>query len=505
MIAHRTAAVIVGLGPCLFAAACLSNGGPARSADKTEARNPQSASAPQAKRHLPILPGGHQGFGMQTPAGSGRHLDVPRTQIIRVTNLKASGPGSLKAALDTEGPRTIIFEVSGNIDLRPCGTLAIRHPYVTVAGQTAPPPGITIVGGQIVMSNKTHDVLIQHIRVRVGDLLDPTRPKIDPKSGWSQWSERDNIKIGGRQVVIDHCSFSWATDENGQSRASEMTFQHCISSECLASPKHHKGPHSKGLLMLNQGPGEGQNLLAYGNLFAYNWDRNPTISSGTRAAIINTYVFGGHHEGRRHARFCHTVSNAPPKPRHPGNPGHTIASIIGTHADNVSTIVRLIARERARDGQIYMADFLWTNRDRDGQPITHHHADGWESPHNSLYKEWAGKPCDPQNSRVAEPPVVVEGLKIRPVQEVRDWVLKTAGAFPAMRGPVDARVIEQVRNRTGHIIASQNDVGGWPDLQEKRRELVIPEDPHGDADGDGYTNLEEWLHEYAAVVEGRAG
>jgi hypothetical protein len=61
--------------------------------------------------------------------------------------------------------------------------------------------------------------------------------------------------------------------------------------------------------------------------------------------------------------------------------------------------------------------------------------------------------------------------------------------------------VQQVRNRTGRIIQSQDDVGGWPELQENYRELTVPANPNGDDDGDGYTNLEEWLHGFAAEVE----
>jgi hypothetical protein len=99
--------------------------------------------------------------------------------------------------------------------------------------------------------------------------------------------------------------------------------------------------------------------------------------------------------------------------------------------------------------------------------------------------------------------VVVPGLQIKPADQVREWTLANAGARPAARDPVDTRVIEQVRARKGGIIKSQKDVGGWPELTESRRELVIPDNPSGDDDGDGYTNLEEWLHAYAATVEGR--
>ena len=128
----------------------------------------------EQKGPLPIIPGA-AGFGINTPAGSGRHLQIPRTTVYKVTNLNTSGPGSLAAGLEAEGPRVVVFEVSGNIDFRPYRALAIKNPYLTVAGQTAPSPGITLVGCELHVN--AHDVLLQHIRVRVGDLTDPTRRK----------------------------------------------------------------------------------------------------------------------------------------------------------------------------------------------------------------------------------------------------------------------------------------------------------------------------------------
>ncbi|MFC1736664.1 hypothetical protein ACFL1X_11150 [Candidatus Hydrogenedentota bacterium] len=149
-----------------------------------------------AAEPLPIIPSG-QGFGLETPAGSGRHLDEPKTRVIKVTNLNTDGPGSLRAALEAEGPRVVVFEVSGNIDFSPYGSLDIRNPYITIAGQTAPSPGITLKACQIHV--QASDVLMQHIRVRVGDLVDPTKP-IKNSAGWSQFSERDCMKVGGDRV-----------------------------------------------------------------------------------------------------------------------------------------------------------------------------------------------------------------------------------------------------------------------------------------------------------------
>jgi len=145
---------------------------------------------------LPVFPGA-EGFGTDTPAGRGG-------QIIKVTNLNDSGPGSFREALNTEGRRVIIFEVGGIIWLS--RTLSVREPFVTIAGQTAPWPGITLAGSALIFF--THDVLVQHIYARGGD-----------EPGGSVSNERDGIKAigkGGNEVyniVIDHCSFSWVVDK----------------------------------------------------------------------------------------------------------------------------------------------------------------------------------------------------------------------------------------------------------------------------------------------------
>ena len=454
-----------------------------------------AASAATAQEKVrPIIPGA-AGFGMRTPAGSGRHLAVPETTVYRVTNLNTEGPGSLPDALGAEGPRVVVFEVSGNIDFTPVGGLDIGKPYVTIAGQTAPSPGITLKGCEVIVG--THDVLIQHIRVRVGDLRDPSRPERDEKSGWSQWSERDNMKVGGDRVIIDHCSFSWATDENVQSRGSNLTFRHNIFSECLNSPRHHKGGHSKGLLILKQGEGEGQDIAVIGNLFAHNADRNPTAGAGVKVAIINNMVYGAN----QRPGIAMTLSNAPRRGRTHG--GGACASVIGIHIDETPYMVRFIARPNEEVGRVFLADFLYSYTNWWGKYAEKCIQDPWNASHMKIFKQWVGKKVYPERSKVARPPVVVPGLKIRPSGEVRNWVLANAGARPADRDPVDARIVRSVRDRTGAIPKSQADVGGWPELQENRRELTVPENPNGDDDGDGYTNLEEWLHGFAAKVEGR--
>jgi len=182
---------------------------------------------------LPVIPGG-KGFGMDTPAGRGG-------KVIHVTNLNAGGEGSLKSAIDAFGPRVVIFEVSGNIVFN--GRYKIKNPFITIAGQTAPSPGITLRGSTLTID--THDVLIQHIRVRPGDGIKGV-----------DYDNRDAISIGlikPREelynIVIDHCSASWSIDETIESgNCSNVSWTHCIISEPLSHSLHSKGEHSKAMM-----------------------------------------------------------------------------------------------------------------------------------------------------------------------------------------------------------------------------------------------------------------
>lgn len=423
---------------------------------------------------LPIIPNA-QGFGIQTPGGSGRHLDLPQTRLLKVTNLNAAGPGSLRAALEAEGPRVVVFEVSGNIDCSPYQALSIDHPFITVAGQTAPSPGITLKACQLHVN--ASDVLIQHIRIRVGDLLDPTQP-IEKASGWTQWGERDCMKVGGDRVVVDHCSFSWATDENVQTRGNDLTFRHNIFSEGLDSARHHKGGHSRGLLIMNQGPNdtkkEGQRIAVIGNLFAHNKGRNPTVNGGATAVVANNLIYN--------ANFAMKADCTARR-------GHQLVSFMANVV--LRTNHPVVARAKHPDTRYYVGtDNLFNGK------TLHSQEEAWQHVHTPF------APGVAQGNRADEPPIRIPHYRVKAALDVEPWVLATAGARPADRDPVDSRVVQEVRDRKGAIPTSQDDLGGWPELATNRRALMVPPNPNGDDDGDGYTNLEEWLHAYSTAVEG---
>jgi hypothetical protein len=405
-----------------------------------------------AEGALPVFPGA-EGTGTKTPAGRGG-------QVIRVTNLNDAGPGSLREALSANTPRIVIFDVSGTIVLK--RHIAIKHPYLTLAGQTAPSPGITIRGAMLII--QTHDVLIQHIRTRIGD--DPAGP--NPGS-------RDAMRVIGEEaynVVIDHVSLSWSTDEviaTGNTR--DVTISSSILAEGLSNSIHPKGEHSKGPFM-----GEGShNITWLGNLIAHNRDRNPGIKANVSAIFVNNLVYNWGNSMAIPVWDAEEV-NRPVQLSIAGN-----AFIIGPSSRARPFCVR-IYETVVPGSKIYLSDNICP---RGG-------SDPWSIADNR----------SPFDVKTSSPPVWAP-LTVRPSHTVEAWVLETAGARPADRDAVDRRITNEVRTRTGRIIDSQDQVGGWPVLAENRRSLPLPADPNGFDIRSGYTNIEIWLHALAAEVEGR--
>lgn len=405
---------------------------------------------------LPVFPGA-EGFGSTTPAGRGG-------QVLRVTSLAERGPGTLREALSTPGPRTVLFEIGGVIQSRE--VMVIGEPFVTVAGQSAPAPGITLAGAGLVIA--THDVLLQHLRVRAGD--DPDGP--DPGG-------RDSLSIDGgpggqngvHDVVVDHCSFTWAIDEGASTwnPVRDVTFSSSLIAENLSHSLHPKGEHSKGLLLGDHG----QRISVLFNLLAHNRLRNPIVKGDVSALLANNVIYNPG------AEAIHLDD--------PEHSGPSLASLLG----NV-----LIAGPDT-NATVPLCDVLWD------VPATtevglYDNLLGRQPLSRALFNPGVLRPLsEPTAGRVW-----VQPLSLRPAAEVLAFVLPRVGATPAVRDAVDARIVESVRTHGGAIIDSPAEVGGLPNLLTQTRSLQLPADPAGDDDGDGYTNLEEWLHGLAAAVEG---
>ena len=406
---------------------------------------------------LPVIPEA-TGFGITTPAGRGG-------QVHRVTNLNESGSGSLKNCIESNGPRICIFETSGTIRL--VRNLAIKEPYLTIAGQTAPSPGITIRGAGIEI--ETNDVLIQHIRVRVGD------------ENEGPGTDRDSIVIVANSkdvfnVVLDHVSASWSTDENFSTYANpgriyDVTVRNSLFSEALNNSIHSKGEHSAGFMI---GPGT-RRVSVVNNVLAYNAWRNPLVrDDSTDVVIVNNLIYG-----TRGARTDQIDFGS----RGPGNVPMR-ASVVGNNfiAPGSRRNTISISSESPSSFKLYQKD--------NSGPLVSDNA--W-----SVVNTGGRRLADIE---ATDAPIWVDGLSVMRSTEVETYALSNSGARPADRDPVDTRVIQNIRNRRGGIIDSQSDVGGWPILAVNKRRLQIPDDTNGLAKS-GYTNLEEWLHAYSRLVE----
>ena len=193
-------------------------------------RNDDDSGLPPAdvSTHGPRVPAfpGAEGFGAYSFGGRGGAL-------YRVTNLKDSGPGSLREAAEAEGPRIVIFDVSGTINLE--SRIEVVHPYITIAGQTAPGDGITVSGRKFDV--RTYDVIIRHLRFRRGVYDDDV----------DEWAFRIR---SGTHVIVDHITVSWGCDGNvGVTRMDYATVQNSMLAKPLHDSIHPKGVRGYGALV----------------------------------------------------------------------------------------------------------------------------------------------------------------------------------------------------------------------------------------------------------------
>ncbi len=411
---------------------------------------------------VPVIPN-ETGFGLETPAGRGG-------EIYKITTLEASGSGSLKECVDASGPRICVFEVSGTIELTQ--HLKITNPYITIAGQTAPSPGITIKGAGIVI--QASDVLIQHIRIRVGDEADG--PAYDDRDALKIESKYGDIK----NVVIDHVSASWATDEvfstwsyDGK-LAKDITVTNSIFSEALYNSYHPDGRHSMGALIGKNT----QNILLNKNIFAYNNYRNPLIrDDSTDVIVANNYLYNPGVGSKSKIYFGTTGTNNLPMR------ATVVGNVFTPNPDEYYDNMVYVESGSATSFSLFVDDNSGPMGTNDDWAVVYGRTDS--------------------TIRETSPPVTISELEYLKSSEVKNYVFVNAGARPADRDSVDQRIISNMNSNTGKIIDSQNDVGGWPNLAENYREFIIPNNPNDDDDSDGYTNIEEVLHTYAAEVEGR--
>ena len=379
-----------------------------------------------------------QGAAAHTPGGRGG-------KILRVTTLAPSGTGSLLAALEADGPRIVVFEVGGVIDLAR-HEIKITKPYLTVAGQTAPAPGITLIRTGIDVA--THDVVLQHIRVRTGSAEAPKR------GGW----EPDAFStIGAHDVIVDHCSMTWAIDENlsasgprftgktpedwRRGTSYRVTFSNNIIAEGLKYSTHSKGEHSKGSLIHDNA----SDILIVGNLYAHNYERNPLFKGGVRGMVLNNLIYN---PGPRAVHYNLIAEEWRGQPYQVGQ--MTLIGNVLRGGPNTPPGLALFMLGGSGDIELYEDD--------------------------NIAVDWVGRPFEKfgryttSSARIVPMarPALPFNVQVLHAAAVQDAVIRTVGARPWDRDPIDARIVADTIEGRGEIIDDQAQVGGYPQYQETR-------------------------------------
>lgn len=398
---------------------------------------PAAISAAPARKAVPT-PGqvafpGAVGWAATTPGGRGG-------RIIRVTTLAADGTGSFKAALEAKGPRIIVFEVGGVIDMGR-QTLKITEPFVTIAGQTAPSPGITLVKTGIDIA--THDVVMRHIRVRTG---------VDGQAKMSGWEADSLSTVAAHHVVIDHCSFTWAIDENmsasgprftgktpdewRQGTSHAITFSYNLAAEGLADSSHPKGEHSKGSLIHDNATG----ILFYRNIWAHNVERSPLVKGGAQAAMINNIIYD---PGKRAMHYNLMALEWAGQPYVTGE----MTAVGNVMRGGPSTDEGLPFLMLGGDGDLRYYGRENIAVDKFGKPL----------PMFGRYGETRARLIE------AKKPIIwPEGIDVLPVRDVETHVLANAGARPWDRDADDIRVLFFIAEGRGEIIDDERNVSSYP-------------------------------------------
>ncbi len=454
------------------------------------------------------------GYGMSTRAAYGSGASPT---IYRVTSLSDSGAGTLREAAEASGPRVVIFERSGTIVLD--SDINIIYPYITIAGQTAPSPGIQIrgnasatvsAGGLLVHA---HDVLIQHLRIRPGD----GGPVLFSTSGHEATNIYDQgyyTATGGGvyNVVFDHCSLSWGaaklTTVYAIQNGANISFWQNIFSEALFRAKNVTDDWAAGdrissiAMALGDRDGVDYHISIIGNLFAHNADRNPELGSGDNVQLINNVIY----DWGKDPNFTKAW-------------GTLLYTVNGTNIwtfDGIGNVY--IAGPGTGPFTPYYAYGVYSGIDGSKYYLSDTVTDSTANTTTLLDDHAADMYGTP--FRVFTPSLPQTGFSILAGSATKASVLLHAGARPANRDTVDSRIITETTNRTATSgascpslpdaaarvasipgrICSQTDVGGWPTFAVNVRALTTPATPDH-VNASGYTDLEVWLHGYADGVE----
>lgn len=430
---------------------------------------------------LPAFPGA-QGFGAVATGGRGG-------QVLKVTTLAASGPGSLQWALDQPGPRIIVFAVSGVIN----GDIEIPHGDVTIAGQTAPGAGITIHGHLTTEFGTTFgNFVIRHLRVRAPAANTDWPPE-----------QHDAIQFStNHTMILDHVDISHGIDENFDlyDGAQDITVQWSAITFPVHGGGHPDGAaHNYGIL---NGPGGGR-ISIHHNLFVHNKARTPALAEGP-ADVRNNVIYNGR-EG-----FVHH------------NPAAGDFNLIGNYyKDGPSATLAPFWFDPENGPTVPTRYYVWNNHVEDPGIFTGRVDNPYTTPgfaaaytfaccglQSSQFNAWGEFNFASYSGYVAIP--------TESPAAAYEAVLARAGAWP--RDLVNQWAVEETRTRTGSwgnrrpadwmtgltpgTPPPDTDNDGMPNAWETARGL----NPANGADHStvmpsGYTAIEEYINEMAAIVE----
>lgn len=381
-------------------------------------------------------------------------------RVLYVTRLEDDeNEGSFRWAVEKQiGPRIVKFKVGGIISLnRDIALSSLDQSCLTIDGSDAPGKGITIKDGNIKCSN-VHDIIIRHIRVRVGDEV-PLQ-----KGRWAGQKRKggtgDAITIWGcAYVIIDHCSASWGSDEMISVTFSyNVTVQDCILSEPLANPELHskKVPHAYGALM------SGKNIAYIRNLICYFIRRGPQAVMGN-CAIINNYVCFYENSGSI-VKLTDYVEEGPLM--HAIVLNNVYSNRLNPQAPDIYLFLKNpnLKPVGGRFYQIFIQGNIGPLRPSSAM-------NQWASVGPIFQEDLELSNIDFQTAealvkkvRVEKPPFNVSPLTVLSTDQVANYVLDHAGATLPSRDAIDQRVVSQIKAGVGALINSQDEVGGYQSI-----------------------------------------
>jgi hypothetical protein len=433
---------------------------------------------------------GAEGFGANSLGGRGG-------VVYEVTNLNDSGAGSLRACVIASGPRTCVFKVGGTINLS--SVLSISNPYLTIAGQTAPGGGITLKSsGSDIFAPRTHDIIIRYVT---------GRPGVGGDNHASQIASNNSTSV--YNIIFDHCSFSWGIDSVWETwyRVFDSTIQWSFVNEGLDCSTHSKGCHSKGLMIGGYKLGESSNAIGsynisvHHNLMAHDAERAPLMQFCGNGQVINNITYNPAWT------FSHQEINcADPTAVSTVN---WIGNYYKKGPDSTSnTHLKVSVTGGSSTGHAYVSGNIGPSRASNSLPET-----------NGV----SG------TSFMVSTPVDAPVVTTTDAFTAYNQLLAAGGAGNSRgldcngnwfnrRDSIDDRVANEVKTGTGKIIDDPSQVGGWitidsgtgcvdsdkdgmSDSWETAQGLnPNSSDASQDKDGDGYTNIEEYINGSGATV-----